>query len=203
MSLAETLGDQGRLVQAVSMTANALWQMGDNVRAHAFAQRGLSLAEAVGDAVLLIEIGLNLGMILCTMGDYRRAAVVLAKPVALLQGDLARARLGRALYPAVRARVTLTQCLAELGEFRQASATAEEGIRSPKPSSNPAAFSMHTTAPATFSLARASSMTPSHGSSAAWRGGTRATWRDGTTSVLAHWATLCDDGTVDRGVPAA
>ena len=127
--LAETLGDQGRLVQAVSAAANALWQMGDNVRAHVFAQRGFALAEAVGDTVPLIDIGLNLGMILCTMGDYRRAAVVLAKPVALLQGDLARALLGRATYPAVRARVALTWCLVELGEFRQASAVVEEGMQ--------------------------------------------------------------------------
>ena len=95
--LAEALGDQGRLVQAVSTVANALWQMGDNVRAHALAQRGLSLAEAVGEAVLLVEIGLNFGMILRTMGDYHGGTAVLAKPVALLQGDLARARLGRAL----------------------------------------------------------------------------------------------------------
>jgi predicted ATPase len=129
VSLAEILGDQSRLVQAVSAAANAMWQTGDNIRAHAFAQRGLSVAEAVGDATPLVEIGLNLGLILRTMGDYRRAAVVLAKPVALLQGNLARELLGRSLYPAVTARVALTQCLVDLGEFRQASAMVDEGLQ--------------------------------------------------------------------------
>jgi tetratricopeptide (TPR) repeat protein len=128
-SLAEILGDQSRLVQAISAGANALWQMGDNVRAHTFAQRGFALAEAVGDTVPLVEIGLNLGQILSTMGDYRHATVVLAKPVALLQGDLARALLGRAQYPAVRARAVLTLCLVELGEFHRASAVVEEGMQ--------------------------------------------------------------------------
>ena len=128
MSLAETLGDQSRLARAVSGAANALWQTGENVRAHAFAQRGLSLVETVTDVVPLVDLGLNLGMILRNLGDYRGATAVLAKPVTVLQGALAHARLGRAQYPAVTARNILTQCLAELGEFQQASALAEERI---------------------------------------------------------------------------
>jgi tetratricopeptide (TPR) repeat protein len=63
------------------------------------------------------------------MGDYRRAATVLGQTVELLQGDLARARFGRSLYSAVTARVILAVCLAELGEFRQATAIAEEGLQ--------------------------------------------------------------------------
>jgi tetratricopeptide (TPR) repeat protein len=68
-------------------------------------------------------------MILRTRGDYRGATAVLAKPVALLQGDLARELLGRALYPAITARAVLADCLTCLGEFSQAIAAAEEGIR--------------------------------------------------------------------------
>jgi tetratricopeptide (TPR) repeat protein len=63
------------------------------------------------------------------MGDYRRGATVLARAVELLQGDLARERFGRPLYPAVTARQYLTTCLSALGEFRQAISTAEEGLR--------------------------------------------------------------------------
>ena len=106
--------------------ANTLWKAGDNARALEFAQRGLGLAEAVGDTALLVNARLNLGQICRSVGDYRRGATVLAQTAELLQGALARERFGRPLYPAVIAREHLVQCLTELGEFRQAIATAEE-----------------------------------------------------------------------------
>jgi tetratricopeptide (TPR) repeat protein len=46
-SLAETLGDPHRLALAVDHRGNVLSQMGDNIRALEFAQRGLALAEMV------------------------------------------------------------------------------------------------------------------------------------------------------------
>jgi tetratricopeptide (TPR) repeat protein len=54
---------------------------------------------------------------------------VLAQTAELLQGALARERFGRPLYPAVTAREHLVKCLTELGEFRQAIATAEESLQ--------------------------------------------------------------------------
>jgi tetratricopeptide (TPR) repeat protein len=129
LSLAEALEDPRRLTHAVTGMANALWQMGDNVRALEFAERGLGLAEAVGDVTGLVHARLNLGQICRTVGGYRRAVTVLAQTVELLQGDRARERFGRPMYPAVIAREHLVKCLTELGEFRQAIATAEEGLR--------------------------------------------------------------------------
>jgi class 3 adenylate cyclase/tetratricopeptide (TPR) repeat protein len=129
LSLAETLGDPHRLAQAATGMANTLWQAGDNVRALEFAQRGLALAEVVGDMVLLVNARLNLGQICRTKGDYCRGATMLVQTAELLQGELARERFGRPLYPAVVAREHLVKCLAELGEFRQAIATAEESLR--------------------------------------------------------------------------
>jgi tetratricopeptide (TPR) repeat protein len=129
LALAETLGDPHRLALGITAVAAALNEVGDNVRAFAFAQRGLALAEAVGDLALLVTTRNNLGQICRCMGDYHRAATVLGQAVERLQGDLARMRFGRSLYTAVTARINLTACLAELGEFRQATATAEEGLR--------------------------------------------------------------------------
>jgi class 3 adenylate cyclase/tetratricopeptide (TPR) repeat protein len=129
LSLAETLGDPHRLALGVAAVANALNEMGDNVRAFACAQRGLALAEAVGDLALLVSTRHNLGQICRCMGDYHRAATILRQTVELLQGAVTRTRLGRSLYSEVSARVNLAVCLAELGEFRQATATAEEGLR--------------------------------------------------------------------------
>jgi class 3 adenylate cyclase/tetratricopeptide (TPR) repeat protein len=128
-SLAEALGDPHRLAYAVDHMGNALSQMGDNVRALEYAQRGLALAETVGAVDLLVHIRLNMGILCRTMGDYRRGATVLTQAVELLQGRLARERFGRPLYPAVVARQHLATCLSALGEFRQALSTAEEGLQ--------------------------------------------------------------------------
>jgi tetratricopeptide (TPR) repeat protein len=128
-SLAETLGDPHRLALAVERMGNALSQVGDNVRALEFAQRGLALAETVGAVDLLVSTRMNLGLLYRVMGDYRRGATVLAQTVELLGGDLARERFGRPTYPAVTARLYLTTCLSALGEFRQAISTADEGLR--------------------------------------------------------------------------
>jgi tetratricopeptide (TPR) repeat protein len=128
-SLAEALGDPHQLALAVDLRGNVLSQMGDNVRALEFAERGLALAETVGAVDLLVHIRLNLGMLCRFMGDYRRGATVLGQAVELLRGDLARERFGRPLYPAVVARIHLATCLSTLGEFRQALNTAEEGLQ--------------------------------------------------------------------------
>jgi tetratricopeptide (TPR) repeat protein len=129
LSLAEILGDPHRLAQVVVSVTNALYESGDNVRAFAFAQRGVALAKAVGALDLLASTRLSLGQVCRSLGDYRRAVTMLRQTVELLRSDLARERFGRSLYPAVTARVSLAECLADLGEFRQATATAEEGLR--------------------------------------------------------------------------
>ncbi|HEX2280083.1 MAG TPA: AAA family ATPase [Candidatus Tectomicrobia bacterium] len=128
-SFAESLGDPHRLARALDSVGNALSQMGDNVRALEFAQRGLALAETVGAVDLLVHVRLNMGILCRAIGDYRRGATVLTQAVELLQGDLARERFGRPLYPAVVARQHLATCLTALGEFRQALSTAEEGLQ--------------------------------------------------------------------------
>ena len=126
--LAEALGDPYRLALAVDNMGNVLSQLGDNVQALAFAQRGLALAEADGTLELLVSVRSNLGLLCCVMGDYRRGAIVLTPHVELLRGALARERFGRPIYPAVTARLHLATCLSALGDFRQAIRTAEEGL---------------------------------------------------------------------------
>jgi len=128
-ALAESLEDPHRLARAVTLMGNALSQMGDNVRALEFTERGLALAETVGAVDLLVHVRFDMGVLCRAIGDYRRGATVLTQTVELLQGDLARERFGRPLYPAVVARQHLATCLSALGEFRQALSTAEEGLR--------------------------------------------------------------------------
>jgi tetratricopeptide (TPR) repeat protein len=129
LRLAETLGEPYWLARALTFVANALWRLGNLVRALEVAERGLALAEGTGDLALLISTGLNVGMICDTLGNYRRGSVVLAKAAELLHGDLIHERLDRALYPAVTARSSLAKALAELGKFNCALATAEENLQ--------------------------------------------------------------------------
>jgi DNA-binding winged helix-turn-helix (wHTH) protein/tetratricopeptide (TPR) repeat protein len=128
-SLAERLGDPHRLALAIASMGNTLSQMGDNVRALELTQRALALAETVGAVDLLVYIRLDMGILCRAIGDYRRGVSALTQAVELLQGDLARERFGRPLYPAVVARQHLATCLTALGEFRQALNTAAEGLQ--------------------------------------------------------------------------
>jgi predicted ATPase/class 3 adenylate cyclase len=129
LRLAETLGDPYWLTRATVTQANSLWSVGDHVRALELAQQAATRAEALGNIPLQVVANLDLGQICNTLGNYRHGAAALGKSIALLQGDLAHERLGRAMYPAVTTRTNLARCLAELGEFGQATATAEESAR--------------------------------------------------------------------------
>jgi tetratricopeptide (TPR) repeat protein len=129
LTLAERLGDERRLALTTNYFANALWFSGENVRALEFCRRASKMAVALGDTATQVVSNLDLGMISASLGDHRGAVAFLDKSVALLHGDLARNRFGRALYPSVTTRSWLADSLAELGEFRQAIAVAEEGLR--------------------------------------------------------------------------
>jgi tetratricopeptide (TPR) repeat protein len=64
-----------------------------------------------------------------SLGDYRRAIDCLRQNVIHLTGDSAREWFGTQSLPAAINRGWLAWCLAEMGEFVEASAYGEEGIR--------------------------------------------------------------------------
>jgi class 3 adenylate cyclase/tetratricopeptide (TPR) repeat protein len=129
LALAERLGDRQRVALMTSAIGNALWFSGEHTRALEMCRRASEMAEALGDPGLQIVSNLDVGQILRSVGDYRGAVAVLTKGLALLQGALARSRLGRALYPSVTTRYNLASCLSELGQFNQAEAVAQESLR--------------------------------------------------------------------------
>src|SRR5262245_52808491 len=128
VSLAERLGDERWLTLAGGTRANALWFAGDNRAALEAGVRNVAMAESLGDPELLIHATLNLGLICNTAGDYRQAAVQLARMASLTLGPMQRERLGRTLYPAVNGRAELARALADLGRFDDATAAIEEAI---------------------------------------------------------------------------
>jgi tetratricopeptide (TPR) repeat protein len=128
VGIAETLGNKPLLAGAKTTFANSLWFTGQNAQALTLAEEAQNLAEAIGDTKTKVTTALDVGQICHTMGKYRRGVDVLARAVGLLKGDLAQDRLDRAFYPFVTLRSSLSNCLAELGDFLPAMVAGQEAI---------------------------------------------------------------------------
>lgn len=70
-----------------------------------------------------------LGQAYSFLGDYGLAINFLRRTVTSLEGDLIRERFGQASLPSVVSRAYLARSLAAHGEFAEAIAQREEGIR--------------------------------------------------------------------------
>ncbi len=128
-ALAEELGDQVRLGRALAYKANHFWWMGEHERAVESGQRALTLADAAHDLPLKVLTHFFLGQAYNSMGDYRAAVEFTGRNVASLQGDLQYQRFGLAGLPSVLSRSHLVRAQAELGEFEEGLAQAEEALR--------------------------------------------------------------------------
>jgi class 3 adenylate cyclase/tetratricopeptide (TPR) repeat protein len=127
--LADELGDERRMAQIASFLSNYYGNVGRSERALEAAERSLRLAEKTGEIELLIMGALSAGEIQRTLGNYGQAKELLLRVVALLGPLDARGLHGQVGLPAVRVRSHLAWTLAELGEFADARAFAEEGLR--------------------------------------------------------------------------
>jgi tetratricopeptide (TPR) repeat protein len=103
--------------------------MGDPDRAQASCERALAIASALGDFGVRVSANFRLGITYVCAGKFRRAAEVFRWNVESLEGKLAHERFGLPLIPYTASRGYLGWCLAALGDFASASATAEEGVR--------------------------------------------------------------------------
>jgi transcriptional regulator with AAA-type ATPase domain/tetratricopeptide (TPR) repeat protein len=126
--LAAALGDQPRLGRAFSYMAGSVWLMGDTERAIEYGRRALAAGVALDDLALQLPANLYLGLTSYSRGDYRQAAAFLSRMVSLA-GDSLHERFGMAGLPSVLGRAWWVWCLAELGEFAEATARGEEGLR--------------------------------------------------------------------------
>jgi tetratricopeptide (TPR) repeat protein len=127
-ALAEALGDERRRGRTLFELTTRAWMAGDPDRALELGQRALAIAH--DDVSLQTEVSYRLGMVWQTRGDYRQAAERLGRVVEALQGDrLYERSTSGAILISVFARERLAWCLAELGEFADAMARAEEAGR--------------------------------------------------------------------------
>ena len=128
-TLAVTLADQHRLGRLSAYMTNHFFLTGDQDRALESGQRALTIATALGDFALQVEMNYRVGQVYYTLGDYRRATEALRKSVDCLKGDLAYERFGLAVVLSVVSRNWLVRSLAALGEFPEGVAHGEEALR--------------------------------------------------------------------------
>jgi DNA-binding NtrC family response regulator/predicted ATPase len=129
-SLAEALADQRRLGRVISYMTRYFSAEGDFEQALTCGQRALGIGEALGDVALQVETRFQLGREYYILGDYRPAMALFLKNVKTLQGDALRCqRFGLPFVASAATRSWLVRCLAELGEFAEATAPAEEAVQ--------------------------------------------------------------------------
>ncbi len=127
-ALAEAIGDERRLGRALSHMTQYFWLRGDHGEALRSGARALSLATSLNDPALQVTTDFYLGEVYHELGDYRKAVDVLRDCLKALESESPPEGLRQSALP-VHARAWLALCLAELGEFPEGSAIAEEGVR--------------------------------------------------------------------------
>jgi tetratricopeptide (TPR) repeat protein len=127
--LAMAAGDTQRLGRVSSYLTQHFWMTGDLHKALEVGERALAIATQLGDFTLRVETGLRVGQAYHARAEFRRAIEVLTPNIDALDGKLAYDRLGMPGLPSVTLRSVLIGCLTELGEFSDAIAQAEEGVR--------------------------------------------------------------------------
>jgi class 3 adenylate cyclase/tetratricopeptide (TPR) repeat protein len=141
-ALAAALDDPRRLGQVSVSLANHFWLRGAYGEAIAAAQRALALATAGGDVGLHAVANLYLGFAYYTQGDYGRAIDCLAQTMDFFDVARRRERFGVPILPAMGSRGWLAVCHAELGQFTEGIALAEEGLRMAETVDHPASLTV-------------------------------------------------------------
>jgi class 3 adenylate cyclase/tetratricopeptide (TPR) repeat protein len=134
-ALAHGLGDRRRLARVACFLTTAFWAMGDYARAVDAAGRALAIGDELEDVRVKVEASLQLGYVYHFMGDHRRAIDFLTKTIESVQTAMIDARLAVFFY--VFSRVCLVWSLADLGEFGEAAARADEAMAMAEASRHP------------------------------------------------------------------
>ena len=122
------LGDRRKLGWIAAYMSEHTRQTGVATHAPAFAERALTIANALGDFQLRVAANYYLGTACFVAGEYRRTDQFFTTILELLKGERFRERCGLAGFPAVMSRMFWPLALAERGEFERGLAEAEEGV---------------------------------------------------------------------------
>jgi tetratricopeptide (TPR) repeat protein len=127
--IAVLLDDQRRLGWVHSYLADHYWILGQTEEAAASGGRALAIARSLSDLPIQVVTNLPMGLLYHTCGDYRRAIEYFQWNVDRLEGELMQERFGLFVLPSSFSRSFLAWAYAELGDFDQGTAIAEEGVR--------------------------------------------------------------------------
>jgi class 3 adenylate cyclase/tetratricopeptide (TPR) repeat protein len=124
-TIAQRLGDHGRLGQLAIFTSHQCWLVGDNAGAIGAAERAVAIGRSAGDHALVVRAGFQAGLGRIGLCHFAEAAEAMATVADLAEqpGYLDRFGLDRPL--AVVALGYRARALAELGEFQRAAEAVE------------------------------------------------------------------------------
>ncbi|MBI3326486.1 MAG: AAA family ATPase [Nitrospinae bacterium] len=128
-TLAQALGDQGRLGRVSDYMSAHFMREGEHDRAIESGRRALALGTALGDLALQVETNHRLGQIYHSLGDYRQAMDFLRTIIVALEGELLRERFGMPGLPSVSSRSMFAWCLAEVGAFDEGMTSVKEAVQ--------------------------------------------------------------------------
>jgi class 3 adenylate cyclase/tetratricopeptide (TPR) repeat protein len=128
-NLATESHDERRLGLVSGFLSSYFYLEGNLERALEYGRRAAAIGEALQDFSIQGIANAYSSQVYYALGNYPRAIAFARRNIVSLQGDLIHERFGMALLPSVYSRSVLVSALAELGEFTEASAYGEEGIR--------------------------------------------------------------------------
>jgi class 3 adenylate cyclase/tetratricopeptide (TPR) repeat protein len=131
-ALANRLGDQRRSARVAASLALHFQAVGDPDRAIESSQAALVIAHALGDDELRLLAAAGAGQAHYARGDYCRARDILLEALEPLEGHAGVTRVDAAEvveYAVPQLRRYLVRCLAELGQFPEATGRAEEALQ--------------------------------------------------------------------------
>ena len=125
-TLAEALGDRARQARVANCLATHYYVMGDHAEGLRAARRGLALAETLEDRGTRIGLLIRLGLAHHARAEFSEGAATLRRSLDLLVGEPGYEYHVLSAIPSVHARTWLVWCLADVGEFDEATARARE-----------------------------------------------------------------------------
>jgi predicted ATPase len=128
--VAERLGDHNKLARVYTFETACRYFLGEYDRSIHAGQRALAIAANLDDGELLAAGHLQVAYPYLARGDLREATVHLSAVAAYFEGDRIGNRHGLTSFPAVSSRAELAACLADLGEFPEATAYALQAVQS-------------------------------------------------------------------------
>lgn len=137
--IAEVLREAGRLAESTEepwrvaavncQLAVALWRLGYHGEALPAARLAQTIAERIGEPILIFAAFHQLGIVHHETGDFTASLAYHEKCLELETPEVDQRRAGWAALPSVMLRTFMTDTLIDLGDFGRAEVLAEDGCR--------------------------------------------------------------------------